>query len=193
MNCKTRNCLMAAVVWQAALAGCCGKTGVDAVPAADDTIAHVAQPCIVTTTVPVTSPEGVDSVMQVGVHGPDGTVRTLFAIALGGDAELLAVSSAVGAAGPVSVISMADYFQDPQVWYVVYDAGADSLTMTARLDLAPLGITTAEHRALTVDSVGADSVHLSALVPGDKARKLTLPVLPIKTDNNKIINYYEYQ
>ena len=140
---------------------------------------------IVTTILP-SDIEGTDSVMIVSYEAD-----TLFAIATGGNMEFLndtVISKYHG--GKAHLFQLADYFQNDQILYVLYDPETKEIMQSERLYLPYIGLDITRYSALDSITVTADSIKLSAKT--GEIHEVTLALQPLTLGEGRIINFYEY-
>lgn len=115
---------------------------------------------------------------------------SLFRIAQEGNLEYLGDTLLVDSLGKMShVITIADFFQESQLFYVVYDNQTGKLYETERIYLPKWGVE-------CFDSVNAVLYSDSLLfIQIKKNGDSILPqkLYPIKYNEDKVINYYEYE
>lgn len=141
---------------------------------------------IVTTILP-SDVEGTDSIMIVSC-GAD----TLFAIATGGNMEFLNDTLISGSQGSKAyLLQIADYFQNDQILYIVYDPRTKNIKQSERLYLPYIGYDISRYNALDSITFTADSIRLSAK-SGENSHAVTLALQPLILGEGGIINFYEY-
>lgn len=112
----------------------------------------------------------------------------LFKIAYGGNLEILSETQITNPqSGKFHIFAIADYFQENQLFYIVFDTHSHQLYATARIYLPNWGLT--DFKELSV--VAANSTSIDLKLETDSLRSVYLT--PLRYDENKIINYYEYQ
>ena len=89
--------------------------------------------------------------------------------------------------GDFIVISVADYFQEHQLFYVVYDIHTNQLKQSKRIYLPNWGISSFSEIQIT--DVTIDSLFFKTSAGIMKTEKLD----PLVYDQHKIINYYEFE
>lgn len=132
---------------------------------------------------------GMDSLLQVKWRiGRQEPSELLFYIACGGDLEYLTDTIIhKDPDGDFTVISVADYFQEHQLFYVVYDIHTNQLKQSRRIYLPNWGISSFSEIQIT--DVTTDSLFLKTSAGIMKTEKLD----PLVYDQHKIINYYEFE
>lgn len=131
----------------------------------------------------------VDSLLQVKWElNERGSSQLLFYIACGGNLEYLTDTIIQKASdSDFAVISIADYFQEHQLFYIIYDRQNNQLKQSKRIYLPNWDIS-AFSEIQTTD-VTTDSLSLKTSAGIKKTEKLE----PLVYDQHKIINYYEFE
>lgn len=131
----------------------------------------------------------VDSLLQVKwVLNEREPSPLLFYIACGGNLEYLTDTIIQKASdGGFAVISIADYFQEHQLFYIIYDIQNNQLKQSKRIYLPNWDISTFSEIQIT--DVTTDSLSLKTSAGMMKTEKLEQLVY----DQHKIINYYEFE
>lgn len=131
----------------------------------------------------------VDSLLQVkwGINGQESS-QLLFYIACGGDLEYLADTIVYkDNVGDFAIISIADYFQEDQLFYIVYDIRNHHLKQSKRIYLPNWDISAFSE--IQIVGVTTDSLFLKTSAGIMKSEKLE----PLVYNQYKIINYYEFE
>lgn len=130
--------------------------------------------------------DGVDSLTIISANGNE-----LFKIAEGGNLEFL--TDTVVKKGPtnVGIITLADYFQDNQIFYVIYNPIDSVLLQSARLYLPYVGLDIKQYRQLNSITFAGDSLLIKSHIKSDINLSLALDTLICNRDG--IINYYEFE
>lgn len=133
--------------------------------------------------------DGVDSLLQVNWKlNEEETFQPLFYIACGGDLEYLTdtlIHNDLG--GDFAVISIADYFQEHQLFYIVYDIRNNQLKQSKRIYIPNWGIFAFSE--IQINNVTMDSLFLKTSTGMTKTVKLE----PLVYNQHGIINYYEFE
>lgn len=112
----------------------------------------------------------------------------LFDIARGGNLEYLTDTIIQKASdGDFAVISIADYFQEHQLFYIIYDIQNNQLKQSKRIYLPNWDISAFSEIQIT--DVTKDSLYIKTSAGMKKTEKLD----PLVYDQHKIINYYEFE
>lgn len=130
-----------------------------------------------------------DSLLQVkwGRNGQESS-QLLFNIACGGDLEYLADTIVYkDNVGDFAVISIADYFQENQMFYIVYDIRNNQLKQSKRIYLPNWDISAFSE--IHIMGVTTDSLFLKTSEGIMKSEKLE----PLVYNQDKVINYYEFE
>lgn len=132
---------------------------------------------------------GVDSLLQINWRLTEEKIsQPLFYVACGGDLEYLTDTLIhKESEGDFAVISIADYFQEHQLFYVVYDIRNDQLKQSRRIYLPNWGISAFSEVRIT--DVTTDSLSLKTSTGMMKTEKLE----PLVYNQHRIINYYEIE
>lgn len=130
--------------------------------------------------------EGVDSLMIVTANGME-----LFRIAEGGDVEILSDSVLKTDTGYVGILTLADYFQNDQIFYILYNPGNSALFQSERLYLPYLGMEISEYNQLDSITMTGDSLHVMSREHPEINISLSLDTLTC--NETRIINYYELE
>lgn len=130
-----------------------------------------------------------DSLVYVDwIAGASTDTLNLFKIAYGGNLEILSEALMKNPeSGETHIFAIADYFQENQLFYIVFDTYNKQLYETGRIYLPNWDLT--DFKELSVVAVHATSIDLK-LKTGPLQ---SVPLIPLRYDENKIINYYEYQ
>lgn len=132
---------------------------------------------------------GVDSLLLVkwGLSKQESS-ELLFCIACGGDLEYLADTIIhKDSDGDFVVVSIADYFQEHQLFYIVYDVQNNQLKQSKRIYLPNWDISLFSE--IQIADVTTDSLFLK--ISGGMMKTENLE--PLVYDQHKIINYYEFE
>lgn len=131
----------------------------------------------------------VDSLLQVKWElNERGSSQLLFYIACGGNLEYLTDTIIQKASdSDFAVISIADYFQEHQLFYIIYDRQNNQLKQSKRIYLPNWDISAFSEIQIT--DVTTDSLSLKTSAGIKKTEKLESLVY----DQHKIINYYEFE
>lgn len=131
---------------------------------------------------------GVNSLLQVKWEHNRQELSELFNIACGGDLEYLSDTVIHKKYdGDFAVISIADYFQEHQLFYIVYDIRNKQLKQSKRIYLPNWDISAFSEIQIT--DVIMDTLYLKTSAGVMKMEKLE----PLVYDQHKIINYYEFE
>lgn len=131
----------------------------------------------------------VDSLLQVkwGVNDRKPS-QLLFNIACGGNLEYLTDTIIHKAADEdFAIISIADYFQEHQLFYIIYDIQNNQLKQSRRIYLPNWDISA--FSKIQITDVTTDFLYLKTSAGIMKSEKLE----PMVYDQHKIINYYEFE
>lgn len=129
-----------------------------------------------------------DSVLQISWSSEEGQDIMLYTVAGGGNLEYLC-DTILQEKGEVryAVMQLADYFQEGQLFYIVYDVLQNRLKQSPRLSLVDEGVMT--FSALRASRINGDTLWL--MEDGGRHIGCRLDTLVCGTD--KVINYYEYE
>lgn len=130
--------------------------------------------------------EGIDSVMIIRSNGKD-----LFRIALGGNVELICDTIMKFDNKKVGLLTLADYFQDNQIFYVLYYPHDSISYQSDRLYLPYLAMQLSDYNQLAVTSISKDSIFLFSRK--EPTTTISLSIDSLQCDENGIINYYEFE
>lgn len=132
---------------------------------------------------------GVDSLLQVRWElDKQNHSKLLFYIAYGGDLEYLTDTIIhKDFDRDFAVISIADYFQEYQLFYIVYDIQNNQLKQSKRIYLPNWDISAFSEIQIT--DVNMDFLSLKTSTGIMKSEKLE----PLVYNQHKIINYYEFE
>lgn len=131
----------------------------------------------------------VDSLLQVkwGINEREPS-KLLFYIACGGDLEYLSDTIIHKASdGDFAVISIADYFQEHQLFYIIYDIKNNQLKQSKRIYLPNWDVSAFSEIQIRDVTRGFLSLKTSKGIM--KSEKLE----PLVYNQHKIINYYEFE
>lgn len=130
--------------------------------------------------------EGVDSLTVLSVNGNE-----LFKIADGGNIELLTDTVVTIEKTDLGIITLADYFQDNQIFYVIYNSTDSVSLQSERLYLPYIGMDITQYKQLDSITLNGDSLLIKSLTRPEIALSLALDTL--NYNNDCIINYYEFE
>lgn len=130
--------------------------------------------------------EGVDSLTVLSVNGNE-----LFKIADGGNIELLTDTIVKIGETDLGIITLADYFQDNQIFYVIYNPINSISLQSERLYLPYIGMDITQYKQLDSITLNGDSLLIKSLTRPEIALSLALDTLIY--NNDCIINYYEFE
>lgn len=130
--------------------------------------------------------EGLDSIMLITANG-----KELFKIALGGNMELLKDTVLSNGSVTTGIITLADYFQNDQILYVIYSPDDSVLYQSERLYLPGIGMTIQDYRSLDFMKISGDSLFLSSGTHPEIS--ISLEVDTLRCNKDGIINYYEFE
>lgn len=132
---------------------------------------------------------GVDSLLQIewGRNGQESS-SLLFYIACGGDLEYLTDTIIhKDSEESFAIISIGDYFQEQQLFYIVYDIQNNQLKQSKRIYLPNWELS--DFSEVQIANVSSDSLFLKTSMGMIKPEKLE----PLVYNQHKIINYYEFE
>ena len=142
--------------------------------------------CVINTTVITSEIVGIDSLMSVKADDID-----LFKIALGGNTELLSDTVIRIGDGNINLIILADYFQDDQVFYVLFNPSDSTTSQTEKLYLPYMGLDISDYKQLDSFLIAGDSLYVSSKSCAEPHCALRLDT--IQCNENGILNYYEFE
>ena len=131
---------------------------------------------------------GVDSLQSYYLKDSADVLERMFTIAKGGNIECLADSFAVIDGSKFVIFTVADYSQEDQIYYILFNSTVDSLYQSERINLATAGMSMSEYKSLRIDSLTDDSIYISSPVAD-----ISVESIKLDCDTARIINYYEYQ
>lgn len=131
---------------------------------------------------------GVDSLQSYYMKDSADVLERMFTIAKGGNIECLADSFAVIGGSKFVIFTVADYSQEDQIYYILFNSTVDSLYQSERINLATAGISISDYKSLRIDSLTDDSIYISSPVAD-----ISVESIKLDCDTARIINYYEYQ
>lgn len=130
--------------------------------------------------------DGVDSLTILSANGNE-----LFKIAEGGNLELLNDTVIKMGETNIGIITLADYFQDNQIFYVIYNP-IDSVSLqSSRLYLPYVGLDITQYNQLDSITFAGDSLLIKSYSRPEINLSLALDTLVCNRDG--IINYYEFE
>lgn len=129
---------------------------------------------------------GVDSLTIISANGNE-----LFKIAEGGDLELLADTVVKMDAVNIGIVTLADYFQENQIFYVIYNPNDSVLLQSTRLYLPYIGMDVTQYKQLDSITLVGDSLSVKSHTRPEINLSLALDTLICNSDG--IINYYEFE
>lgn len=130
--------------------------------------------------------DGVDSLTIISANGNE-----LFKLAEGGNIELLTDTVVKKGTTNIGIITFADYFQDDQIFYVIYNPIDSVLLQSARLYLPYIGLDIKQYKQLDSITIAGDSLLIKSHIKSDINLSLALDTLICNRDG--IINYYEFE
>lgn len=141
---------------------------------------------IITKVIPCNNIEGTDSLLVVTTEGKD-----LFKIAMGGNVELLR-DTLVNINGEETVIfTLADYFQDNQIFYVIYNRYNSMLWQTDKMYLPYIGLDIGQYDQVNYQDLTKDSLYMN--VEHRPTDIISLAIDTLQVNEEGIINYYEFE
>lgn len=129
---------------------------------------------------------GIDSLTIISANGNE-----LFKIAEGGDLELLANTVVKMDAVNIGIVTLADYFQENQIFYVIYNPNDSVLLQSSRLYLPYIGMDVTQYKQLDSITMVGDSLYVKSHTRPEINLSLALDTLICNGDG--IINYYEFE
>lgn len=129
---------------------------------------------------------GIDSITILSANGNE-----LFRIAEGGNLELLADTVVKIDAANIGIITLADYFQENQIFYVIYNPNDSVLLQSSRLYLPYIGMGVTQYKQLDSIILAGDSLFVKSHTRPEINLSLALDTLICNSDG--IINYYEFE
>lgn len=146
-------------------------------------VSHEA--CIINTAVITSDIDGIDSLMVVKADNID-----LFKIALNGNTELLSDTVISIGNNNINLIILADYFQDNQIFYILFNPSDYTTYQTEKLYLPYIGMEISEYNQLNSISMTRDSLYVISKKRPEVHCSLLLD--SIQCDENGILNFYEF-
>ncbi len=133
--------------------------------------------------------DGVDSLLVITLHDNDSTTnKNLFNIAKGGNIECINDTIVNIRNQWIAQFTLADYSQENQIFYILYNCDMDTLLQSGRINLPYFGKSIDGYKSLILDGITADSIHISS-----SDIDFAIESLSLDCDSDKIINYYEYR
>lgn len=129
---------------------------------------------------------GVDSLTILSANG-----KELFKIAAGGNLDLLRDTVVKMGTINIGIITLADYFQDNQISYVIYNPNDSILLQSQRLYLPYIGLDITQYTQL--DSITLDGNSLLIKSHSRPEINLSLALDTLICNDDGIINYYEFE
>lgn len=130
--------------------------------------------------------DSVDSLTILSANGNE-----LFKIAEGGNIEILTDTVVENDKSYVGIITLADYFQDNQIFYVIYIPTDSVLFQSAKLYLPYIGLDIKQYKQLNSFTLAGDSLLIKSHIKSDINLSLALDTIDYNSDG--IINYYEFE
>lgn len=132
------------------------------------------------------NPDGPDSLTIISANS-----KELFKIAEGGNLQYLTDTVVKMDGSNIGIITLADYFQDNQIFYVLYNP-IDSVSLqSARLYLPYVGLNISQYNQLNSLTISGDSLLIKSTLRKDI--NLTLPLDTLVCNKEGIINFYELE
>lgn len=128
----------------------------------------------------------IDSLMIIKANG-----ETIFSIAMGGNTELIAHTLLDVNGNSMAVFTIADYFQNDQIFYMTYNLSDSTLCRTEHLYLPYIGMVISEFESLDSIAFSGDSLRVQSKNHAEAISSLALDTIRLSGD--KIINYYEFE
>jgi len=142
--------------------------------------------CVINTVVITSDIDGIDSLMVVKADSIN-----LFNIALGGNTEILSDTVISIDNNNINLITLADYFQDNQIFFVLFNPSDYTTYQTEKLYLPYIGMDISEYNQLDSISISEDSLFIASTNRPGIRRSLLLD--SIQCNENGIINFYEFE
>lgn len=130
--------------------------------------------------------DGVDSLTILSANG-----KELFKIAKGGNVEILNDTVVKIETHNIGIITLADYFQDNQIFYVIYNPVNPTLLQSSRLYLPYIGLDMTQYKQLDSITLYGDSLLLKSHTRPEINLSLRLDTLVC--NRKGIINSYEFE
>lgn len=130
--------------------------------------------------------EGADSLTILTANGNE-----LFRIAEGGNVEILTDTVVKTETGNIGIITLADYFQDNQIFYVLFNPLDSVLLQSGKIYLPYIGMEISQYDKLDSISLVGDSLLIKSRKQPEINLTLALDTLICNSDG--IINYYEFE
>lgn len=130
--------------------------------------------------------DSVDSLTIISANG-----KELFKLAEGGTLELLTDTVVKKSTTNIGIITIADYFQDNQIFYVIYNPIDSALLQSARLYLPYIGLDITQYKQLDSITLVGDSLLIKSHTNPEVNLSLALDTLVCNRDG--IINYYDFE
>lgn len=142
--------------------------------------------CVINTNVITSGTDGVDSLMTVKADDID-----LFKIALGGNTELLSDTVIRMDGEDINVITLADYFQDDQIFYILFNPSDHATYQTEKVYLPYLGLDISRYKRLDSFLITGDSLYVSS--ENCPEARCALRLDSIQCNDDGILNYNEFE
>lgn len=130
--------------------------------------------------------DSVDSLTIISANG-----KELFKLAEGGNLELLTDTVVKKRTTNIGIITIADYFQDNQIFYVIYNPINSALLQSAKLYLPYIGLDIKQYKQLDSITIVGDSLLIKSHTKPEVNISLALDTLVCNRDG--IINFYEFE
>lgn len=130
--------------------------------------------------------DGVDSLTILSANGNE-----LFRIAKGGNVEILADTVVKMDATNIGIITFADYFQDNQIFYIIYNPLDTVLLRSSRLYLPYIGLDITQYKQLDSITFDGDSLLIKSHTKPEVNLSLALDTLVCNREG--IMNFYEFE
>ena len=130
--------------------------------------------------------DGVDSLTILSANGNE-----LFRIAKGGNVEILADTVVKMDATNIGIITFADYFQDNQIFYIIYNPLDSLLLQSSKLYLPYIGLDITQYKQLDSITLDVDSLLIKSHTKPEVNISLALDTLVCNREG--IINFYEFE
>lgn len=130
--------------------------------------------------------DGVDSLIILTANGNE-----LFKIAEDGNIEILSDTVVQMGISKIGIITLADYFQDNQIFYVIYNPIDSILLQSSRLYLPYIGLDITQYKQLDSITLDGDSLLIKSHIRPEIKLMFALDTLICNREG--IINYYEFE
>lgn len=132
---------------------------------------------------------GADS-LESFIYDDGNREKLLFSIVRGGNIVCLNDSIIDLNNAKYALFTIADYGQEDQIYYLIYDIGDEYIRQSERINLPSLGLNIKSYRQISPIAIDSDSVSIKV---SDTERNIQVGLTHLDCDSAMIINYYEYK